>query len=272
MTTLRDTIIVASNNYSKNNSGSIYISSEGKKWDTMKVLGDGQYRSLISYNDGVYISTTNKVYFSNDMCKTWTEKSNGLPDSIYISSLVATDVGLFTCGNSFFRSIDNGNNWIEVKIPGLLQINSIAYLDNTLIACTKSSKTGLYRSVDNGVNWTYINSPTVNGFNGKLFVLNNIVVAAPSIANGYVFYSFDKGTNWSTTGGGLNANGPNMINTVEVYHGIMYAGTLNGVFVSNNYGQSWTSIGCWNVESVCIKDNIVYAGTPEAGLWTSSLK
>ena len=273
MTILRDTVIIASNNYSMNNSGKIYTSSNGEKWNTMKVVGDVQYISLISYKDELYISTTDKIYCSNTMSNTWTEKSNGLSGNIYISSLVGTDAGLFTCGTSLFRSIDNGNNWTEITIPGLLEASSIVSINNTLIACiTKSSEVGLYRSDDDGATWTYINSPLTNHFKWKLFILNNVVHAMSSM-NSVILSSYDSGKTWSRESpNGLTVKGPNIIQSIELNTGIMYAATKNGVFKSNDNGRNWIYMGCWDVQSLCIKDNIIYAGTAEQGLWFSPTK
>ena len=212
----------------------------------------------------------NTVNYSGDFCRTWVQKNNGLPNTISISDLVATDIGLYVCGNGLYYSNDNGDSWNDISIQGTTLVLSVVYLDHTLIASTNK---GLYNSADNGAHWILIASSSgiSNASISKFAVLQNGIYAASSIvANSTVYASFDKGNSWIVSSG-LDALGPNSIYAFESYNGALYVASKHGVFESVDNARHWVYSGCDDARSFARMGDVLYVGTASNGLWSSPL-
>lgn len=103
-----------------------------------------------------------RFYYSNDAAGTWTERTSGLPDSLYLSSVaisplntseVVVAVAGFVAGLKVFKSINEGNSWQNISFNlGNFPINMLKYLpnSNTLLAATDA---GLFMLPEGQTTW-----------------------------------------------------------------------------------------------------------------------
>jgi hypothetical protein len=244
---------------------------DGSSW-TATSASFGPVTSLISYGGGVYcVAQGSGVNYSSDLCQSWVQKNNGLPNNNAISNLVATDIGLFVCGNGLYYSNDKGDNWKDISIQGTTSVLSVVYLDHTLIASTNK---GLYNSMDNGASWAllYSSSGISNASITTFGVFDNGIYAASSIvANSTVYASYDKGNSWIVSSG-LDILGANSFNAFEYHNGTLYVASKHGVFESIDNARHWVFSGCDNALSFVKVNNVLFAGTASNGLWSTVLQ
>jgi len=264
---LQDTLIIADNAstpifYTGNNNVASWTATSSSV---------GSVAPLISYAGGLYCGAMGSVYYSNNFCRTWVQKNSGLPNNLVISDLVATDIGLYVCGNGLYYSKDKGDTWNGISIPGITNVLSIVYIDHTLIASTNA---GIYNSVDNGKSWVLLNSSSgiSSASISKLAVFENAIYAGSSIvANSEVYASYDKGNSWVKSHG-LDVLGPNSFYAFQFYHGTLYVASTHGVFESVNNGRDWVYSGCDNAVSLIANGSVLYCGTASNGLWSTVMQ
>jgi hypothetical protein len=104
-----------------------------------------------------------------------------------------------------------------------------------------------------------IRAVALNG--GKLFA---------GTGNGPIFQSANNGLTWSTADSGLSSGG---IWSLRVSEGMIYAGTMNGLFTSINNGISWTQISpnllTGPVYSLAFSDSNIFLAVP-GGIYIST--
>ena len=126
-----------------------------------------------------------------------------------------------------FRSIDNGDNWVQIgltnKFVQAFSINSSGHI----FAGTAGS--GVFRSTDNGNSWTQI-STGISNINVQSLAINSADhIFAGDPENG-VFRSTDNGDNWTEINTGLTNTIVNSLAINSTSH--IFAGTFDGVFRS----------------------------------------
>ena len=74
------------------------------------------------------------------------------------------------------------------------------------------------------------------------------------------FVSNDNGNNWTAKNTGLTNT---VINTIEIKADTIFAGTKNGLFLSDDNGNSWKKAGLKDVSiyALAIKSDTIFAGT-----------
>lgn len=172
-------------------------------------------------------------------------------------------------GGTIFRSIDNGENWIEVN-NGLSTnwfITSLA-TNSSGVIFAGSDTDGIFRSTDNGENWTQINNGLTNTHVPALIINSNDHIFSGT--EGGVFRSIDNGDSWVQIGLTNVWTLSFAINS----SGHIWAGTNGGLNRSTNNGESWSEInvGLDNpvVWSIAINTNDhIFVGTSNSGVFRS---
>jgi hypothetical protein len=133
-----------------------------------------------------------------------------------------------------------------------------------------TSLAGIYRSTNNGTNWAQT-------------TLNNLSIKSLVSISSYIFagsYSLinPTGIYRSTDGGIWTSFGLSSINVLSlaVSGNNIFAGTDNGLYLSNNNGTTWfiKNQGFSTVphmEAFFIAENFVFAGTQGESIWRRSL-
>lgn len=139
---------------------------------------------------------------------------------------------IFIGTNRVYRSIDNGQTWIE-KNYGFREYYEIYdfAIDSKGVILAATSGDGIYRSSNNGENWESVAYSNYWQYFTSIIIDHNDYIFA-SLENGGVIYSTDGGNSWAPINSGLKSN--------EIYaltfssDNYIYAGTKNfGVFCSS---------------------------------------
>ena len=198
----------------------------------------------------------NHIMRSNDYGANWISASNGLLSSSAIRSIAVNGSYLFAATeeisrNDVYRSTNNGDNWY-LSNTGMCYklVLSLASFGSNIFAGTYVG--GVYYSSNNGNNWSAVNNGLPNKPIDVLASTGNYLYAGVGVIDntGYgIFRTSDNGLNWYQTG----------LNDVQVTHlitngNIIYAGgnsatTASRIFLSTDYGASWTSI-CSNYNDI----------------------
>ncbi|MEA3494686.1 MAG: T9SS type A sorting domain-containing protein [Bacteroidota bacterium] len=135
--------------------------------------------------------------------------------------------------------------WQKTNGPVCDFVYSIKSNDSYLFA---SSQIGIFRSGDGGDNWISVNNGLKDSFVFSLEILGNKVIAGTK-KNG-IFISSNNGNNWKEANNGLTAK--RTVWTLMDDNESIYAGLDFGLFVTNDYGIIWGSLGLPMLDIVSI--------------------
>lgn len=243
--------------YRSNNNGFNWIgissqfNSMGITISKLTFVGNNLFAgSGFGKNSGIYRSTNDGV--------NWVRTSTGY-NSNYVYTLAAKDNFLFvgTFG-TIFRSSNNGQSWDTISNPihnGFEDIGISKFLvdGNNLIAVTTWN---IYRSTNNGSDWLFIGNELSEWSIRLAIVKENFIFITN--ANGEIFRSSNLGANWTK----INNLNTDQIYTLEVLENQLWAGTSEGVFISTNNGDNWTSKGLTekNISIIKSTGSFIFAG------------
>lgn len=149
--------------------------------------------------------------------------------------------------SGLFKSLDGGINWELVAFPeGDITILGIAPWDSQVIF-VYDAKSGSYISHNSGLNWT----PLTEELRGiprsrpYFYTAGNQNAIYIGTLEGAIFRSDETGTSWETVWPNLPIG---FIRDIKVLPGNdlgnrILVSTSNGVYTSNNYGESWDLTG-----------------------------
>jgi hypothetical protein len=178
--------------------------------------------------------------------------------------------------NGVKRSTNLGASWTQV-LPGRLESFAV-HSNSVVLACASEV---LYRSSNDGVSWTAVGPANAyaddiaRGPNGVLYLS----------ANGRVYTSNDSGISWSQLGTALPISTwfgqvvrellPASSVSIAAYPAQLLAGTVDGVYRSNDSGATWAlvqnglpALPCYTLE----KDyqGLLYAGLYKGGIYRTT--
>ncbi|MFA7418686.1 MAG: T9SS type A sorting domain-containing protein [Melioribacteraceae bacterium] len=259
ITSVKNTIIVGTDY------GIYKSTNDGMQWEPAgngAILG--RMGALVTLDSIVY-ACSDRVYKSTDSGLTWNDMSNGIPSQSSIYNLTSIDSNIYALTSSgIYCSTDKAKTWMCITWK-LTQtyFKSIVKNNNKFIITTLS---GLLFTSD-GDNWSQINSGLTSAVN-SLSKYNNGVIAASS-SGVYFVEPIEKG--WKTTQIGLSGKSISSICNVG---DVIFAGTNDGIYISTNFGQSWSlsanGLKTTNVVRVLyVSNNKIYAGTQTGELFVS---
>ena len=202
----------------------------------------------------------------------WSQTSTS---QFYISTLSASGLNLFagTVGAGILLSTDNGTSWTAVNAGlGNSQVRSLAVSGTNLFAGTDG---GVFLSTNNGASWAGASTGLTGGSVYALAVSGTNLFASTVTQ---VSVSTDIARSWTTASGGLASS---TIYSLAVSGTNLFAGTYDaGVFLSTNYGVSWTQVNSnlpRTVYALAVSGTNLFAGTRSGvflstnngGNWTS---
>jgi photosystem II stability/assembly factor-like uncharacterized protein len=184
------------------------------------------------------------------------ESTNGPPggrvNSIFVNSngdiYVSTGVGIF-------RSVDNGQSWVQSVIPSKWPEVKAVTVSKT--GALYAAGDYVYRSTDNGATWRQIMNGFPNGVGGCIVLSSNGDIFAACSSNAAAVYrSTDDGDSWTYLNDGLPLQVQSMVISPG---GTILAGTQGGVFRSTNNGDNWSQVNAGltstYVSSMIVKPN-----------------
>jgi len=261
--TIYSLVVNENNVFAGTNGYGVYLSTNnGTNW-VQTSLDNQLVLSLAISGNNIFAGTWgNGVYLSTNYGLSWTQTTlNNRKVNCFLLS--GTNIFAGVDGWGVYISTNNGTNWTNVS-NGLISgyVLSLAVIGTNIFAGTGSISgfgEGIYRSTNNGETWTQIffNMPI-----NDLEVNGNIIYASSSLLNiNGVFQSTNNGTTWFML--------PYEINALYASSNNIYTGAKYGLFSSLDSGLNWSpkNINLKNISSILKKDNYLFAGTQDSGIY-----
>jgi len=260
---VHNNILFASISYDTGIEELFYTLNEGSTWYSTGFSMTASFNQFYSYQNKLWLATNYGVYLSTNNGLNWTSKSNNIPFSASIYSIIAKGDTLY-CGtsNGVYYSTNGANIWMQATngFPSTnTVINDFNISGNYCYAATQSN--GVYSTIVGANNW----STTGNGL-PQYTNVNTILSNGSTLAIGTFegFYIFDSNSlTWTLMNNGLNAAYIRSI-YAEGNKIIAGVGSNNGLYITNNGGTTWTK--CPGINSIYVKKiikaaNNYYAAT-----------
>ncbi|MDH3269290.1 MAG: hypothetical protein OEM46_10595, partial [Ignavibacteria bacterium] len=262
--TLFVTSLVANNPFIFAGAGSlgVYRSSDnGMTWE--QKLNAFGVDAMCKSGNKILASSSNYTFYTIDNGENWSY-INSLDGAIIFSYYVMGDT-IFAGGQTkIYRSLDNGNTFTTINLNlgfSIVNISAFTFVNSTLYSAT--SYDGVYKSTDFGLNWI----PSNQGMGPKDVRALTLTDASSLIAGTHyvgMYRTTDFGLSWNKSVSGFPA-GASILCLLESESSI-YAGTRDGVFRTDNNGESWLKMGGTNdttmysdVWAMCEYDGVIYA-------------
>ena len=160
--------------------GGVYVSKDnGASWQVTGLSEAYVLRLSSPDNKRLFASTSNGLYLSTDLGKTWVEYQQGLGQDIWVSQVIKVNKQLLAAtgssnhaGRGIFRYNPVTNKWQQYGrgLPEKVTVNKLVFKGKQLIAATNTFdnfngvKQGLFISDDFGLTWRSANfkNKTVN--------------------------------------------------------------------------------------------------------------
>lgn len=217
------------------------------QWQRITSIPSSYFEKVIFSGSTLYaINLNNGVYKSTDGTASWVQVNTGLnvSDALRGYDIIFSGPNLYIATvDGIYKSTNNAASWVK-KSTGLV----IGSGSNNLFAMSlfedsgvmyAGTYSGIYRSTDSGENWVVTNISGSAVMATSFIKYNGIFFCARETNNSPGSYkSTDNGLTWSPfaiTGSYL----PSI--TFFDDNTRLYAGTIDGVWVSTNNGLNWAS-------------------------------
>lgn len=215
------------------------------QWVHLPGLGTKTVLEIAESEGTLYAGTTlDGVYKSDNNMMTWEQMNQGLnsqPSKHVYEFLIKKDTIYAATMDGIYKSINNGESWTR-KSNGIPVVSGSLYVDTKSVfeyngTLFTGAFAGIYRSVDNAENWVATNI-TGSHIGCKEFIEHNgfLFAARESINTPDGYKSTDGGLNWEP----LSSISVPVI-TFLSEPGKLWAGTIHGVWLSEDDGQTWES-------------------------------
>jgi len=175
--------------------------------------------------------------------------------------LLAGIVGANLTSGHLFRSINNGQGWMEVKDLNSEPVYSLAC---GYTACFAGTNKGVYRSLDQGQTWRLMHKTS-----GIVTVLEAYILQVLAGTNeGKILASRNNGSTWTAT----NFKGGFVTEVVFGGGSRLYASTYDGAWKSLDGGNTWVAINNGlsdKTVTAFAATGKLFVGTGSAGVFAS---
>lgn len=185
---------------------------------------------------------------------------------------------LYHGGNFIFKSQDRGDNWKVISpnlalsaIPAKKSFAAGALVESRLskgLLYTGTDKGAFWVSKNDGASWEEHSLGLANNYIRSIcpsrFVKSRVYLAMTGLnyddLHSYLYASEDDGTNWKSIAAGLPDEPVNIILEDPLLPNILYVGTLRGVYVSLDRGNTWSLLGK-NLPAAAVADLEIHEGS-----------
>jgi photosystem II stability/assembly factor-like uncharacterized protein len=281
--------------------GGVFYSHLDSNW--ININGDKNFQILNNIeiaDDRIYVSYYDSIWFSDNLGVDWFGISSTLFENSIINEMIVNDAVIYIATeNGVFSSNNYGTSWFDEtgNLTGYSRKVRRINIDSNILYI--GTYKGVYKKTLIDTDWTSIESNLVNTTitailpsDSMIFIgvdeegirrsmkdsicweeqnkgiigitLNEITTINDSLFIGTIgagiYFSNDGGDTWVKRNNGLtNYN----IKTIHIHNNILYAGSMKGLFSSNDYGVTWGNIVFpdTSVNAIYTADNILLIGT-----------
>ncbi len=219
----------------------LYRTSDGLNWEKASSGHIGE----IGINDSILVAQfyhenwslpidSTKLKISHDHGSTWSEIT--YPAGLeYLFSIATCSKGIYIPIGShiIYRSKDEGITWDSMMAPAQYAYDAYSFDDRVYITNSRE----IWRIDSTGDNWEQINlvlSPTA--YISELFVHGQHIVYATN--SNKIWHSHDDGLTWTQS----TSSTSDIRNFALVDTSLFATGIVPGIFKSNDYGATWSSL------------------------------
>ena len=229
--------------------GGVYLSHDGgKHWRPSNLgLNEKFISTLFALDDKKVFAGTvrNGLFMSEDNGGHWKHASRGLKNlDVKTMALRSNTEILAGTGRGVFKSQDGGVTWTAFN-EGLNRVRVQSIVETkaeTLFAATHGL--GVFRRKKADVAWeSVISGFSFQGLEERVvraLVLGKDDVLLAGTMSAGIFWSADDGAHWENGNAGLTNRSIRTLSSDK--SGLLYAGTGEGVYISENNGLSWSPL------------------------------
>lgn len=258
--------------------------------------------NVIYASSGRWEWNSGDVVYSEDFGQTWQvigTPTSGLPDAVVYDLVLDHNSPInnrilyaASFGNGVYKSENGGRSWVEINqglsTDGNRSVSSLA-LDptNSNVLFAGGEMNGVYKTEDGGLHWNKVSQTIHDVTDISIDPRNPKTIFVTTRQNeGGVYRSIDGGINWQ-----LVFEDPFvMVGVIDPHNpGVVYAGTGdhpyhdqstgNGLFRSDDNGQSWYAVNeglshlsIWDLVIDPSDPTILYLGTGGNGVFKGSVQ
>ena len=236
-----------------------FFGSARAQWVQTSGVTGGEVMNIASLGSTVFAATMySGTFYSNDYGNTWTPTAYGVNVAMGVSSFAVDGNIIYGCGsNMLFKSSDYGQSWDTIPIPsasgGVITISAGSmYIGG-------GSNLGIFSCALGDTNWV------LSGLQGQNI---NFLATGP----GGAWATTDQGV-YRLEGGTWTCLLAKGAHCMAFWGTFIYAGSGNGVWVSETNGASWVLIQSGEAvdpSSLLVAGNTIYAACWN-GIYSSPL-
>jgi photosystem II stability/assembly factor-like uncharacterized protein len=251
--------------------------------------GDGGEVCFQSQNPLNILGETqnNGVYRSVNGGASWSSATTGLTGSgAWVAPLISHPDSaniFYTARALVFKTTNAGANWFPISAGTSGTIRELAISQSSPNIMFATSASQVYKSTNAGLNWSLTSSGMPTRIITSIYIhpdsANIVLVTFSGFGAGKVYRSMNGGATWNNISGNLPDT---PVNDVLIYHPGMATTTYLvatdvGVFVSDDYGSSWSELANGLPNTVAIHldynllTNVIRVGTHGRGVYETIL-
>ena len=235
------------------------------QWQLMDGPMGGCVRSILCTDSLYYAATSGGVLVSSDHGGTWEFRNNGLTSCDTKSLAECNDTIFLSTDENVFRTTDGGLHWEADPYLHNHYIKHVDVHNGQLYAASYIQ--GVYQSTQ-GTQGEYKSDAFPVDVRYPYFIAHNESTIFIATYLRGIYRSYDNGTTWESCNNGL---GSTDIMAVYCHDDRVFAAILgNGVFISDNDGDSWTRCTLNSqVKGFAHDDQALYAVSFDEGVYAS---
>ncbi|TAK52134.1 MAG: hypothetical protein EPO24_15415, partial [Bacteroidetes bacterium] len=260
----------ASNDLYAGTDNGVYLSdSAGFNWFNIGMAGT-IVNDLALVTPNIIVAATNNsgIYRSSDNGANWYSVALA---GIQVNALIAGSNDTLYAGatlNGTYISVDAGSSWAPA---GLASVSVLALNAQSATEIQAGTGVGFYSTTNSGTNWKQLNSGLRATFVNQVAIDTEGNLYAATENQG-LYRSTNEGEVWLDLYGPLPAGSFRALTVSST--GVIFAGhESSGLFRSWDSGNIWEPVGGglsgYSIQTLVSHDNYVYAGTADAGFFST---